>query len=239
MRDHVASRGGDGRTYGLSLAQALRDWRFWLLAAVFVPLSFAIGGPIPNLETLLDNKGFNREQAVILASVIGYSVLVGRLVGGYLLDHIWAPLLACVMLMAPAASMYLFQLPDPTYAQAMLAVILLGVAAGIEYDLIAYLVSRYFGIRNYGAIYGILYAFFALGAGFGPAVYGRVLDSTGSYDSALYYSMFAFVICSVALLALGRYRDEELKAMVDPGRQALSPEGAIVDELTEGTKGER
>lgn len=213
MQAHRTASGTAGGAYGLSLGQALRDWRFWLLAAVFVPLSFAIGGPIPNLETLLDTKGFSRDQAVILASVIGYSVLVGRLLGGYLLDHIWAPLLACVMLMAPAASMILFQLAEPSYAQAMLAVVLLGVAAGIEYDLIAYLVSRYFGIRSYGAIYGILYAFFALGAGFGPAVYGRVLDETGSYDLALHGSMYAFIVCSLALLALGRYRDEELKAM--------------------------
>ncbi len=215
MRAHQTASGNFGGSYGLTLAQALRDWRFWLLAAIFVPLSFAIGGPIPNLETLLGTKGFSMEQAVDLATIIGFSVLAGRLIGGYLLDHIWAPLLACIMLMSPALSMYLFHIPDPSYFQAVLAVVLLGVAAGIEYDLIAYLVSRYFGIRAYGAIYGILYAFFALGAGFGPAVYGRVLDQTGSYDLAVHYSMYAFIVCSAALLLLGRYRDEQLRAMVD------------------------
>jgi len=231
MRDHRSSRGDDGRVYGLTLAQALRDWRFWLLAAVFVPLSFAIGGPIPNLETLLGDKGFDTGQAIFLASVIGYAVFCGRLLGGYLLDHIWAPLLACVLLMLPAGSMYLFQLAEPGYTQTVIAVILLGVAAGIEYDLIAYLVSRYFGIRNYGAIYGILYAFFALGAGFGPAVYGRFRDQTGSYDQALEYSMWAFVICSVALLLLGRYRDEELKAMVDAPKTAPTDDPTLESAL--------
>jgi len=196
--------------YGLTVAQAFRDWRFWLMAIIFVPLSFAIGGPIPNLETLLGAKGFDVPTAVLLASFIGYSVLAGRLLGGFLLDHIWAPLLACVMLMLPAASMFLFQLQDPTIAQMTIAVVLLGVAAGIEYDLIAYLVSRYFGIRNYGAIYGILYAFFALGAGFGPAVYGWFYSNRGSYDTILDYSMYTFIICSLALLLLGKYRDEEL-----------------------------
>jgi MFS family permease len=216
MQEHQAASGHDGAVYGLTLAQALRDWRFWLLAAVFVPLSFAIGGPIPNMETLLDTKGFGRADAIFLASLIGYAVFVGRLLGGYLLDHIWAPLLACILLMMPAISMWLFMLPEPSYTQAVLAVVLLGVAAGIEYDLIAYLVSRYFGIRNYGAIYGILYAFFALGAGFGPAVYGRFLDQTGSYDQVLLYSLYAFIVCSAALLFLGPYRDEQLKAMTDP-----------------------
>ncbi len=202
-----------GGVYGLTLGQAFRDWRFWLMALLFVPLSFAIGGPIPNLETLLGSKGFDVADAVLLASFIGYSVLAGRLLGGYLLDHIWAPLLACVMLMMPAASMYMFQIADPSFIQTAIAVILLGVAAGIEYDLIAYLVSRYFGIRNYGAIYGMLYAFFALGAGFGPAVYGWFYSNRGSYDTILQYSMYTFIICSLALLLLGRYRDEELQAM--------------------------
>ena len=198
--------------YGLTLSQAIADWRFWLMAAIFVPLSFAIGGPIPNLETLLGAKGFDASQAVVLASFIGYSVFFGRLLGGYLLDHIWAPLLACVMLMMPAASMYLLQYSEPSFTQTTIAIVLLGVAAGVEYDLIAYLVSRYFGIRSYGAIYGVLYAFFALGAGFGPAVYGWFYTHRGSYDVILEYSMYTFILCSLAILLLGRYRDEFLKA---------------------------
>jgi predicted MFS family arabinose efflux permease len=212
---------GGAQAYGMTLGQALKDWRFWLLALTFVPLSFAIGGPIPNLETMLGDKGFDVGEAIFLASLIGYSVFVGRLVGGYLLDHIWAPGLACALLMLPAISMFLMQGNDLDYAQTALSIILLGFAAGLEYDLLAYIVSRYFGIRSYGAIYGVLYGFFALGAGFGPAVYGRFFQQTGSYDTILAYSMWAFIFCSLALLLLGRYRDEELKKMVaEPAQQA-------------------
>jgi MFS family permease len=206
--------GGAG-IYGLTLGQALRDWRFWLLAITFVPLSFAIGGPIPNLETLLGVKGFGVGEAVFLASLIGYSVFLGRLIGGYLLDHLWAPGLACALLMLPALSMYLMQGTSPDYTQTVIAIVLLGFAAGLEYDLLAYIVSRYFGIRSYAAIYGTLYAFFAMGAGFGPALYGKSYQETGSYDIILEYSMWAFIICSLALLFLGKYRDEELRKMVD------------------------
>ena len=185
------------------------------MAITFVPLSFAIGGPIPNLETLLQSKGFEVSDAIFLASLIGYSVLVGRLVGGFLLDHFWAPAVACVLLMLPAISMYLLQSADLSYQITAISIVLLGFAAGIEYDLLAYLVSRYFGIRHYAVIYGTLYAFFAAGAGFGPAVYGRVFQATGSYNSILNWSMWAFIFCSLALLLLGRYRDEHLLEMVE------------------------
>ncbi|MEQ8515261.1 MAG: MFS transporter, partial [Chromatocurvus sp.] len=199
--------------YGLTVRQALMDWRFWLLAAIFVPLSFAVGGPIPNMETLLGAQGFSTRDAVVLASFLGYSVFLGRLLGGYLLDIFWAPAVACVLLLMPAISMYLMTTGMLSYSTALIAVILIGVAAGMEYDLLAYLVSRYFGIRSYAAIYGCLYAFFALGAGFGPAVFGWAYEKTGSYDSVLVWSMWAFVGCSFALLLLGRYRDDELRKM--------------------------
>ncbi|MEM1142336.1 MAG: MFS transporter [Pseudomonadota bacterium] len=204
-----------GPAYGLTLTQALRDWRFWLLGAVFVPLSFAIGGPIPNMETLLGAKGFDKGDAVFLASCLGYAVFAGRLLGGFLLDHFWAPLVACCLLILPAISMFLLTADQLSYSSTLTAVLLLGMAAGMEYDLLAYLVSRYFGIRSYAGIYGALYAFFAMGAGFGPAVFGRAFEATGSYNSALTWSMYAFVFCSLALLLLGPYRDEQLKKMVD------------------------
>lgn len=214
LSDHQLATGA-GAVYGMTLKQCLSDWRFWLLGLTFVPLSFAIGGPIPNLETLLQSKGFDVGDAIFLASLVGYSVLIGRLVGGFLLDHFWAPAVACALLMLPAVSMYIFRLPEPSYLQTAIGVVLLGFSAGIEYDLLAYLVSRYFGIRNYAVIYGVLYAFFAAGAGFGPATYGRVFQATGSYDAVLLWSLWAFVLCSLALLFLGRYRDAELMAMVD------------------------
>lgn len=202
--------------YGFTVPQALRDWRFWLLAAIFAPLSFAVGGPIPNMETLLGAKGFDTRDAVMLASFLGYSVFLGRLLGGYLLDIFWAPAVACVLLLMPAISMYLMTTEILTYSTALIAVVLIGVAAGMEYDLLAYLVSRYFGIRSYAAIYGCLYAFFALGAGFGPAVFGWAYEKTGSYDQVLIWSMWAFIGCSFAFLFLGRYRDAELRRMDAP-----------------------
>ena len=196
---------------GMTVAEALKDWRFWLLSCCFILISFAVGGPIPNLENLLSNKGFDTADAVILASIIGYAVLFGRLIGGFLLDRFWAPAVAFLLLSVPAISCYLLQGADLTYTNALIAVIILGFGAGVEYDLLAYLVSRYFGMKNYAAIYGFLYGFFALGAGFGPVVFGKFFAETGNYDVILNYAMFAFLAGSFPLLFLGKYRNFDLK----------------------------
>lgn len=194
---------------GLSLLQAIRDWRFWLLAYAFVPISFAVGGPIPNLETMLGNKGFSPDDAVTLASLIGIAVIIGRVAGGFLLDYLWAPAVAATILSLPALATFMLAQSDISFVYAAIAIMILGAAAGVEYDLMAYLVSRYFGLLHYAAIYGALYAFFALGAGIGPAVFGAFFESDGNYDSILLISSVLFIAGAVPLLLLGKYRDYE------------------------------
>ncbi len=191
---------------GLSLKAALRDYRFWILALSFIPISFAIGGPIPNFEKILDTKGFSTSVAVDIASAVGIAVVVGRLVGGYLLDKLWAPGVSFVIFMIPIFACMLFRQPELSYGTAIAAVAILGLAAGVEYDLMAYLVSKYFGMKNYSTIYGTLYGFFAIGAGFGPWLFGKSFAMTGSYDTIFFYAMIAFIVGAIPLLFLGKYQ---------------------------------
>ncbi|OYQ31634.1 hypothetical protein CHU95_21090 [Niveispirillum lacus] len=192
---------------GFSLRQAMKGYRFWLLAIAFIPISFAVGGPIPNLEKIFTSKGIDVQQAVQIASIIGPSVIAGRIIGGWLIDRIWAPGVAFVLLSLPAIACWLLTGDATTPLMATFAVILIGFAAGVEYDMLAFLVSRYYGMRCYGAIYGLVYGFFALGAGFGPYTFGRIFVQTGSYDAGLLYGGVMLLVGAASLLLLGRYPD--------------------------------
>jgi len=194
---------------GLSLRQAMKGYRFWLLAIAFIPISFAVGGPIPNMEKIFTSKGLDVQQAVQIASIIGPSVIAGRIIGGWLIDRIWAPGVAFVILSLPAIACWLLTGDATTPMVATFAVILIGFAAGVEYDMLAFLVSRYYGMRAYGAIYGLVYGFFAMGAGFGPYMFGRIFVQTGSYDQALFVGAVMLLTGAASLLLLGRYPDPE------------------------------
>ncbi|MNR59646.1 hypothetical protein D3C85_1809510 [compost metagenome] len=61
-------------------------------------------------------------------------------------------------------------------------------------------------MKSYGATYGALYGFFALGAGLGPVVFGAAFDKTGSYVQPLHVSALMLVAAALMLLTLGRYR---------------------------------
>lgn len=209
---------------GLTFAEALREWRFWLLAFAFVPISFAVGGPIPNMENILALHGFHAADVATLVSFIGLSVIAGRVIGGWLIDRLWAPGVAFLLLSLPAISCWLLSRASLDYASALLCIALIGFAAGVEYDLMAFLVARYFGMRAYAAIYGSLYGCFALGAGVGPMLFGAEFDRTRSYGPVLEISAVMLVGSALLLLALGRYREfAPAGASAAGGRREGSP----------------
>jgi predicted MFS family arabinose efflux permease len=205
-RDGAAASMHPPPTWGKSLGQALGDYRFWVLGVAFVPISLALGGPVPNMVEIMGSKQFDRETAVGLLSFIGLSVIVGRVLGGILIDRLWAPGVAFVMLSLPAIALFLLsQMDTLPYWLALSSVILIGLALGVEYDFMAYMVVRYFGMRSYAAIYGSLYGFFAMGAGFGPAVFGAVFAAQGTYDPVLLIGSALTLAGSALLLVLGKY----------------------------------
>ena len=205
-------------TIGLTLGQAVLTWRFWVLAAAFVPISLALGGVIPNMVKILSSDGIAKEQAYFLYSLIPLTVAIGRVFGGMLIDRLWAPGVAFVMLAAPALGLFELSLAgvaDPSIA--LLGVILIGVALGVEYDFMAYMVARYFGMKAYAAIYGALYGFFALGAALGPIWYARMFETAGSYDEALFLGALMTLVGAALLPSLGRY--PEFSAENPQGRE--------------------
>ncbi|MYD43304.1 MAG: MFS transporter [Gammaproteobacteria bacterium] len=194
---------------GLTFSQSLGEWRLWVLVVAIVPISFALGATIPNLEQLLGARNFSVAEAVGLAGLTGLAVLAGRLIGGYLIDRFWSPGVAFVFLASPAFAFYLLSAPDVSAVSARVAILMIGFGAGVEYDFLAYLVSKYFGMRSYSAIYGFLYAFFALGAGFGPKLMADAATSYSSWEEVMLFTGVLIFIGSLPLLTLGKYRSFE------------------------------
>jgi MFS family permease len=139
--------------------------------------------------------------------LIGVAVMAGRIITGWLFDRFWAPLVCLPILLVPALACWLLTGTDADKPALLAAAFMLGFAAGAEADVIAFLSSRYFGMANYGKIYGLLYMPFAMLSGLSPAIYGWVKDTTGSYDAMLYAAAALFASGALLLLTLGRYPD--------------------------------
>lgn len=209
FRDPPEDDPADGRPSaaltGLSRGEALRNWRFWVIALAMVIVPFCLAGPVPNLEKILSDRGFDAATALSLTPLIGLSAIAGRLIGGWLLDRFWAPGVAFVMLSLPAIACVI--LAGGTYdpATAAIAIAMIGFALGIEYDVVAYLTSRYFGMKAYAGLYAILYVCFAVGSGVAPLAFGYLRDINNDYALALTISAVLLPLSSGLFLLLGRY----------------------------------
>ncbi|MEM1261270.1 MAG: MFS transporter [Pseudomonadota bacterium] len=191
--------------HGVTLRQAVGQWKFWAIIIAFFIISFGIGGTIPNLIPLLIDGGMDRATAAGVAGSIGLSVIFGRVVAGFLIDRFWAPAVAFLVFSLPAISCWILSTDVSSIGVATFAAVLIGLAAGAEFDMIAYLTSRYFGLKHYGKIYAWPFAAFSVGAGIAPFLFGRVRDSVGNYGPILLAAALFYIAGSAILLTLGRY----------------------------------
>ncbi|BBF69978.1 MFS transporter [Sphingomonas bisphenolicum] len=189
---------------GLPLAAVLRDRRFWLIGASTAAIYLAVGGIIPNLVPALGDRGLPLAQAVTIMGILGGAIIAGRILVGLMIDHVWAPLIATIILL-PAAGACLLLISHAGFIAYAVAAALLGAATGMEFDMLGFLVARYFGLADFARIYGRLYMFVAAAAGTAPWAYGALYDHLHNYDIAFILSALLLAGGAAGLLALGRY----------------------------------
>jgi MFS family permease len=193
------------RDEGLSTRESIGHKEFWLLAAGFLFVAAGNSGGLVHLPPLLTDAGLSPERAALYAGLMGVGVTIGRAVGGYLLDIFHAPYVAICFLIGPfIAYSYFLSGIDPGWA--FLPVLLFGIGMGAEFDVIPFLITRYFGLKNFGVIYGINISTFSIGTGLGPAIMGFGHDRFGSYDISIMIALGALIVGSILISRLGGYR---------------------------------
>jgi len=196
-----------GNLLGMTMGQVFRSYRLYVLIASTILISLAYGGAHVHMVPMIQKHGFTMTDAAGVATIVGVGILLGRVVVGLLFDRFWAPGIAVPVLLLPAISCYLLLGTSDELLPLQIAAFFLGLAAGAESDVIAFMVARYFGMRNYGKIFGGIYLFFGLCAGLSPKLYAQAVDATGTYDPMLQNAIVMFIIGALLLLLLGRYPD--------------------------------
>jgi MFS family permease len=201
----IGSQNGPAATRpGLSGLEALRTGRFWLLALSFFIVSGTSGGLISHLVPLLTDRGVSLRNATGMVGIAGGALIGGRVFAGYLVDRIHGAYVAACFFFAPLVGIVVL-LTTTRPEAAGVAALLVGLGLGAEGDLMAFLQSRYLGLRSFGEIYGYFFAIFMLGAGLGPFVMGRSFDRTGSYRMMLLWFSGALAVAILPMLRLGPY----------------------------------
>lgn len=175
------------------------------MIAAFFLAGASLFGCVLHLPALLTDRGSSAGSAAIASAIVGLALLVGRFGAGYLLDRIFAPQLAMIFFGGAAVGMALLW-AGSAGSIGLLAAFFLGLGIGAEVDIIAFLMSRYFGLRALGTAFGFGFGSYVLAGAVGVFLMGAGFDVTHSYAMPLGGSFVAMLVAILLLARLGPYR---------------------------------
>ena len=190
---------------GLTAPEVLRSWRFWMLAVAISLIVLTANGSLIHAVALLTDRGISVSMATTALSAAGLAMIAGGMVSGYCLDKFFGPSVAVFCVFFAIVGIGLLASGAGGIVP-IVGTVLCGFANGAEGNLLPYFVSRYFGLRSFGQIFGYLFAVFMISVGVGPMLLGFSFDHWHSYGPMLNAFELALVIACAIFLRLGPYR---------------------------------
>jgi MFS family permease len=199
----AAKRRAAKRSFGVPFEQATRDRTFVLLNVVFFLLGLTATSISSQQVALLRDAGWTAAETTALATTFGLGLLFARVAVGFVIDHVFAPRVMMTVSIGGAVACVLYAThPELGYLSALLV----GFLLGAEFDVLAFLIKRYYGSVAYGRIYGVIFGVFYLGSGIGINAFARLHDAYGNYHGALYAAAGVLTASAVLLVMMPRYR---------------------------------
>ena len=196
-----AEAGPPEDTGGLTLAEALKTRTFWIILAAIALGAGCMTAIFAHVVPMLLDRGVPAEQATTVLATFSL-VTAGWQIGmGYMLDRIPKPWIAAPFYLLALVGLILLE-STSSYPLLLLSGMLMGLGLGTEYGVLPYFLSRYFGVKHYGAISGSMYAVIVLTQGLTPFLMDLVFDMTGAYDSAIFAICIGLVAGAVLITRL-------------------------------------
>ena len=190
---------------GLHWREIWTSRTFWLMTTGFVLVGASVHACIIHLPQLIGDRRGNAGAVALATSVLGLALLIGRAGSGYLLDRHFAPRVASIIFAGAGLGVVLIWISSQRTGL-LIGAFLVGLAFGAEADIIAYLVSRYFGLRSLGVAVWFAFGAFVLAGGTGPLLMDFAFDRFGSYTAAFAVAFLLTLLAAGLFTRLGPYR---------------------------------
>ena len=189
----------------------LQNRNFWVFASIWFLFAACIFLIVTHLVPHVTDIGFSPIEAATVLSLLGFASIPGRLLMGIASDRIGRKITFMVsMLLQAVAIAWLI------WAQSLSSLYIFALVYGFFYSGFgpsgAALISDTFGVKNIGAVLGLMEIGFGIGAAIGSVVGGYIFDVNGNYTAAF---IIAVVAMLVAILLVTMVRREA------PGRKDI------------------
>ena len=192
---------------GLTVREGFRSPNFYIIVASMMISSIAWVALAINTIPILISLHVSAAQAAAIAGTSGLAGITGRFVGGWALDRVRAKWLVCGAIVGGLA-LPLTYITSADNIPLIFAVVMFGsVMSGVKYSGIVYLVSRHFGPKSFGTLFGTVSIAPAIAVGVGPMLASYVYDVTRSYSLAIWATLPAMAFAALLVTLLSRYPD--------------------------------
>lgn len=194
---------------GMTAGEGFRSPNFYIIVASMMISSIAWVALSVNTIPILISLHVSAAQAAAIAGSHGLAGIAGRFAGGWALDRVRAKWLVCGATLCTLC-LPLTYIVAPGNIPLIFAVVMFGsVASGVKYSGMVYLVSRHFGPKSFGTLFGTVSIAPAVAVGVGPMLASYVYDVTRSYSLAIWATLPAMAIAALLITLLSRYPDFE------------------------------
>ena len=190
---------------GLTFREGMRNSRIIRILVANVLMAMVGSGVSVHLVPLITETGLTRSTAVEVAASAGLAGLVGKFLTGWLLDRYQSSFIPFFSFAIAALGHFLLLNLFHSVAGLTAGSMILGYASGAGLQVSTYLVSRYGGLKAFGALFGTIASAMMLGTALGPVLAGKVHDITGSYDALLIAAIPVMLLSALLFVGLGRY----------------------------------
>ncbi len=185
---------------GMTSGQALRDRNFWMLALIYGVLMTGISGFMLHQIPYLESLGFSREAGALSLAVMTLVSLLGRVLGGMLMDYLtrrdFDLRIVPALLLAIQTSSLLVVAYATSYWQIVIFASLFGISFGGMIPSRPVLVGRLFGLPSFGTIQGLTNFTSVPFAVLAPMLLGLFFDLQGTYFTGV---LFLAALSAVAI----------------------------------------
>ena len=183
----------DNEMIGMTLAEARRTKPFWIILIAIALGAGCMTAVFAHVVPMLIDRDISMDRAVSVLITFSLVTAMWQVGMGYMLDRFPKPWIAAPFYLVAVIGLILLEFGS-SYSTLLVAGALMGLGLGTEYGVLPYFLSRYFGVRHYGAISGMVYGVIVLTQGITPFLMDLNFDASGNYRIAV------IVIC-VSMLA--------------------------------------
>lgn len=169
---------------GVTLSQASKTRTFWIILVAVALGAGCMTAVFSHVVPVLVDRNISMNNAVSILVTFSITTAIWQVCVGYVFDRFPRPWIAAPFYIAAIVGLFLLG-TSSNYSTLLLSGVLMGLGLGTEYGVLPYFLSRYFGIRHYGAISGMIYGVVVLAQGVSPFLMDLDYDINGDYRIAL------------------------------------------------------